>query len=147
MKTLHFLEPNIGNDACWSGVGDGWLPLVARLHIELIKLDPTYSVLQVKEKFGTLRFYASSAVDVDKKFSALISDAEKQSGEICEDCGLEGTWRNGGWCRTNCDRCHAELWECRNDGENYPKNAEKIRAETHERNRVIFKELGLTYHC
>lgn len=146
MKPLHFLEPNIGNDSCWSNVGDGWLPLVAKLHIELLKIDPKYSVLQVKEKFGTLRFYASCATDTDKKFFALINQAEKQSDEICEDCGLPGVCRTDGWYRTMCDRCQTELWECRNDAEKYPKNSKKIEIETTKRNRPIFKELGLTYH-
>lgn len=41
-------------------VPDGWLPHLATLHTELAAIDPTgevYTVAQVKEKFGGLRFY------------------------------------------------------------------------------------------
>lgn len=57
---------------------------------------------QVKEKFGTLSFYMTSATEEMWK---LISEAEKKSGEICEDCGAPGELRPGGWIRTLCNDC------------------------------------------
>lgn len=57
---------------------------------------------QVKEKFGTLSFYMSSATDEMYK---LISEAERKSGETCEDCGAPGKRRGGGWIVTMCDSC------------------------------------------
>lgn len=57
---------------------------------------------QVKEKFGTLRFYMSSGTDEIYKH---IDEAEKKSGEICEGCGAPGIRRGGGWIVTLCDSC------------------------------------------
>lgn len=43
----------------WIGCGPGWYPLIVELDRELAALDPAYRVHQVKEKFGTLRYYFS----------------------------------------------------------------------------------------
>jgi len=60
---------------------------------------------QVKEKFGTLRFYYHGG---DEYIRALVSYAETLSCYTCEDCGAMdvSVARNGdGWIRTTCERC------------------------------------------
>jgi len=57
---------------------------------------------QVKEKFGTLRFYMTHTTD---KMDKLIGEAEKLSEVTCENCGEPGTLRQDGWWRTLCDKC------------------------------------------
>lgn len=42
----------------WISCGPGWYPLLAALDTDLARISPTYTVQQVKEKYGTLRFYA-----------------------------------------------------------------------------------------
>jgi hypothetical protein len=59
--------------------------------------------VQVKEKFGGLRFYVSGG---DEYVRGLITMAESFSFRTCEDCGIPGTQRTGGWIRTLCDGCH-----------------------------------------
>ena len=56
--------------------------------------------VQVKEKFGTLRFYVHSATD---EHYALISMAERMSAHTCEVCGdtNANTWHMG-WNQTLC---------------------------------------------
>jgi len=54
---------------------------------------------QVKEKFGTLRFYYSGG---DDYISGLVSMAESMSGVTCEECGKPGTQTGGGWIKTVC---------------------------------------------
>ena len=56
---------------------------------------------QVKEKFGTLRFYMDGYND---KISAYESFAEAMSARTCEDCGSPGKTRYEGWYRTLCDK-------------------------------------------
>ena len=58
---------------------------------------------QVKEKFGSLRFYMSSATN---EMWDLIKEAESKSATICEECGSLGEERDDGWIRTLCDKCH-----------------------------------------
>jgi hypothetical protein len=59
-------------------------------------------VAQVKEKFGTLRFYVNNG---NREISSVIILAEMLSGRTCEYCGCEGTRRGGGWVKTLCDSC------------------------------------------
>jgi|GEM_PF-2987537 len=89
-------------------VGDGWLPVVARLGDRLAGIDPGYVVHQVKEKFGGLRFYAQcstqsaagAARDVTiatdvvtvppataDEFTITIAEARAEALRTCERCG------------------------------------------------------------
>jgi hypothetical protein len=61
-------------------------------------------VTQVKEKFGTLRFYYNGG---DDYIRGLVSMAEAMSATTCEECGSAGILRPGGWVHTACD-AHAE---------------------------------------
>jgi hypothetical protein len=56
-------------------------------------------VVQAKEKYGTLRFYAHYTTD---EMEELISQAEKKSETTCETCGGEGVLRGNGWLMTRC---------------------------------------------
>jgi hypothetical protein len=94
--------------ACGADCGDGWAPLIRDLIHDLIALGWDRDLAQIKEKFGSLRFYIGSA---SPEIHERISQAEDASHKICEDCGLGGTtkpWR-GGWLRTLCQQC-GEQW-------------------------------------
>ena len=66
---------------------------------------PQVVVEQIKEKFGTLRFYYDGG---DEVISGMVSMAEAMSGNICETCGDKGEHRSGGWIRTLCDKHEEE---------------------------------------
>lgn len=73
--------------------GPGWYPMIAELHLKLSRIDVDYDVLQVKEKYGTLRYYARTHTDdsmILDIFDALIEEAESRSVQICELCGGPG---------------------------------------------------------
>ena len=61
---------------CWSGVPDAWLPLLDRLCTDLKAMGWNGRVGQIKEKFGTLRFYAE---DTDDRMDARIREAEREA--------------------------------------------------------------------
>ena len=85
---------------CGAGVGDGWLPLLERLIVDLIALGWNKECAQIKEKFGGLRFYldyTSPALD------ARIDQAETESLRTCEVCGAPGKRGGSGWISTRCD--------------------------------------------
>lgn len=88
-------------------VGDGWYDIVNDLceriqkHIDTFHVDQI-TVVQIKEKFGTLRFYTDHGNETVRNF---IDEAEKKSETTCEDCGKPGVLRNSGWLRTLCDDC------------------------------------------
>ena len=61
--------------------------------------------VQVKEKFGGLRFYVQAATD---KHYSYISFAESMSYRTCEECGAPGKTYTDGWHMTLCD-IHAAM--------------------------------------
>jgi len=71
---------------------------------------------QVKEKFGTLRFYYTGG---DDEISGMVRMAESMSGVTCEGCGApaETNWPKsenggiGGWVRTICEPCETKRSE------------------------------------
>lgn len=93
--------------------GAGWYPLIAKLHVALCDVDVDYEILQVKEKYGTLRYYAETDTEnaeVRKRFDALIAAAELRSAEVCEWCGSPGHLSSSEtygdrWYKTLCADC------------------------------------------
>jgi len=63
---------------------------------------PQVTLDQVKEKFGTLRFYYSGGDDV---IDGMVRMAESMTGVTCESCGNIGESRGGGWIHTYCTPC------------------------------------------
>jgi len=64
---------------------------------------PQVTINQVKEKFGTLRFYYSGG---DDEISGMVRMAESMSGCTCEECGASAeTSSADGWVSTRCPVC------------------------------------------
>jgi hypothetical protein len=57
---------------------------------------------QIKEKYGTLRFYMTSGTN---EMYAITDKAERQSSVTCEFCGKPGKLRGYGWYSTRCSPC------------------------------------------
>ena len=99
-------------------VGDGWYDLIDTLcrniqnYIDHNSTEtnpiPQLVAEQVKEKFGTLRFYTSGG---DRLIDGMIWFAESMSGRICETCGKPALLRQNGWIVTLCDEHQAEREE------------------------------------
>jgi len=85
--------------------GDGWFHIINNLcfsiynYCEHNKIEFP-DVVQIKEKFGTLRFYIHGG---NETISQLISFAEYMTETTCEVCGNIGKTRGRGWVRTVCD--------------------------------------------
>lgn len=92
-------------------IGDGWIDLVLELDRSLSLIAPDYRVLQIKEKFGELRFYYALPADADPDLLVAAREwvraAEDHSTHICEECGRSGELRTERrWVRTLCDIHH-----------------------------------------
>ena len=117
---------------------DGWHDLLFSLCKEIddvykkAGMTPDIVICQVKEKFGTLRFYFTfegkeqkiHAFDflgvggirymqednpLHKEIADIVKKYEKKSGSVCEMCGGGGKLRTElPWVLTLCDRCHSE---------------------------------------
>src|SRR5258708_5433855 len=97
--------------AVWGvSIGDGWMPIGIELDQALTEIYPDYKLAQIKEKFGTMRYYIHGVpkeLGVFEELHRLIREAEIKSSTICESCGAPGVLRGGGWLKTLCDE-HAE---------------------------------------
>jgi len=106
---------------CWGlDIGYGWHPLVDMLcgciqsYIDHNKkYDPKINqveAVQVKEKFGGLRFYTNGECE---RIDGMIWLAEYMSNYICESCGTTKnvTQNNKGWILTLCDECRNKKHE------------------------------------
>ncbi|KXO92879.1 MULTISPECIES: hypothetical protein [Tsukamurella] len=82
----------------------GWYPIIIDLDRKLSAIDPSYQLVQVKEKFGGLRYYVEFEPDRTRPgFGDLIRAAERRSERTCEECGAEGApSHRGSWARTLC---------------------------------------------
>lgn len=94
---------------CWGfECRDGWYQLINTLcntiqsyinnSIDVLQV----TAVQVKEKFGTLRFYYDGG---DDTIHGMVWLAENLSAEICENCGNPGHIIKSGWVQTLCDTC------------------------------------------
>lgn len=110
--------------------GSGWNDLLKPIFSYIEKYnesiendDGKIEIHQVKEKFGTLRFYCNFVTDELRK---IIYDAEYESSKTCELCGSkDNVGHTIGWITTCCNECakkmsikHPVRWKpnnCQND--------------------------------
>ena len=97
--------------------GNGWFQLIWNLSEEIENMFSKYKVnidcfdiFQVKEKFGSLRFYYvflnDAGGNVADEISKLVTKYEDLSSKTCELCGKEGKLEDiNGWYMTICDSC------------------------------------------
>jgi hypothetical protein len=127
--------------------GKGWSKVILQLAKDIDKVwegfnankwkpDEIWCPVQVKEKFGGLRFYTQLWIDIDegddkaliedykkrcKEMRVLTDQAEAKCWSICEQCGKDlaterpaevtgskGVRAVGGWWRTVCQSCYTE---------------------------------------
>jgi len=104
--------PNLYKQGMSFDCEDGWFDLINDLSYKLEPLilkeneeideDFFSYATQVKEKFGGLRFYMSTATD---QMYELIYDAEDTSLVTCELCGKPGKINNHAWVTCRCNSC------------------------------------------
>lgn len=112
----HHLSADQSNMHWGIAVGDGWYGIIEDLCQKIEAVQRVTGIItqavQIKEKAGTLRFYASSTYPegmpaVEQQiWGDIISDlchaAEAKSAHTCEVCGERGELRSG---RTRCEQC------------------------------------------
>lgn len=103
------LEPYFGNKNnggyfIGAAFGAGWNDIVLDLHNKLVKEHSDYYIIQIKEKFSTLRYYTGPMTDAGYEH---VREAEDLSAITCEECGRPGELRGDShWIVTLCDWDH-----------------------------------------
>lgn len=102
---------------CWGiETGDGWYWLIDKLCCAIqflidsnkVKTIPQVEAIQVKEKFGGLRFYYSGG---DNRIGDIVDFVASLSYHICEVCGSTGddvSQSKDGWITTLCNKCRGD---------------------------------------
>ena len=123
---------------CWGmECGEGWANILRALSAGLTKVTENHAsgsaakaadhhfecgfeivADQVKEKFGTLRFYFHSeskpdvqpeevdgdyAKQIEAEIDGMVEMAERMSAVTCEACGRPGVMRGHGWYFVACE--------------------------------------------
>lgn len=105
------LKPSVSLMSEGFACGDGWfdiihaLSAVIKMHAEWNKCDAdTYpAAVQVKQKFGGLRFHYGSDIDA---VDGAADMAMQMSFKICEECGAPGRLHKKElWVLTLCSDC------------------------------------------
>lgn len=99
--------------------GDGWFDLLYRLSAKIesecrrmaleegVAEEHLPVAVQVKEKFGALRFYLSGSNEAIRR---MIEEAERQSKGICETCGAPGKHEmEDGLRKVLCETCRRDM--------------------------------------
>ena len=85
---------------------DGWFDIIYNLSKEIVAIDPEVEAVEVKEKWGGLRFYVNPT---KREVFDAIDKAEELSYKTCEECGKKGKLRDKlPWILTLCDKCYEE---------------------------------------
>lgn len=73
-------------------VDEGWYQIVVDMYDELSVLDPDHKILQIKQKFGGIRYYFRTDKDEATriKMNVVVSKYEKIALETCELTGKRG---------------------------------------------------------
>jgi hypothetical protein len=106
MLYLGHQSPLTENLMCFGfDCGDGWFNIIDDLskkieayNVANAEYDPCIAA-QVKEKYGTLRFYVNSVTD---EIYEWIEQAEIASEKTCEICGKPGELVTKGWYMVRC---------------------------------------------
>jgi len=79
------------DDFLFASCGDGWKVIIGHTHEKLKYIDPDYKVVQIKEKFGGLRYYFDSSLYYGSIAHEIMNDiilgAELEASRTCELCG------------------------------------------------------------
>ncbi len=102
-------------DDGWYSVLDGMCAEITELYKKSglpINIKPE----QIKEKYGTLRFYYSFDGDTPSELKKEITDIvikwERKSATVCEECGADGELRGDmSYISTLCDKCYCKRKE------------------------------------
>ncbi|UFS81520.1 MULTISPECIES: hypothetical protein [Rhizobium] len=76
--------PGVFDSAKYVDVGIGWLPLIREFIATALPLDPSLSVMEMKQKWGCLRIWSDTPV-IGARLAKV--KAEIKSSYVCEVCG------------------------------------------------------------
>lgn len=99
-KILSRIPPRWGR---WIQCDKGWYPLLCELDEKITEIFPDYEVHQVKEKYGTLRYYIG-APELNPQCCLDMHDIRPSEGAV------DPQWLRGGTTRTLQEQYDLDRW-------------------------------------
>lgn len=97
------LEHHLAENAVGWWCPDGWIDLAYATHKALLDVAPDYRIIEIKEKFGQMRYYATIRT---AEVITIIRAAEDMSLSVCQNCGnTHAETIDAGWVATLCQQC------------------------------------------
>lgn len=84
---------------------DGWHSLAKAMIDECMAADPTYRIIELKEKWGQMRVYSECATGCFSAIEAIEERYESKTGKVCVKCGAPATHYTTGWILPICNNC------------------------------------------
>lgn len=95
--------------------GAGWYGLIEELDRKITELDENYKICQIKQKYGSLRYYvehSTDSIELIDQIEELTHAYEDKSLTVCEICGSagkEGSIKGYEWA-VRCSKCAPTGW-------------------------------------
>ena len=117
MRNYTFIrpDPTLQNNLMMFGfeVDNGWLPVIEEYFDKIqdlldspgfVNSDPPFEMLQVKEKYASIRTYHWGGND---EIEALLEELEDACDNTCETCGKSPAkvYESRMWYKTLCEDC------------------------------------------
>jgi hypothetical protein len=99
-KILSRIPPRWGR---WIQCDKGWYPLICELDEKIIEIFPDYEIHQVKEKYGTLRYYIGFP-ELNPQCCLDMHDIRPSEGAV------DPKWLRGGTTRTLQEQYDLDRW-------------------------------------
>lgn len=120
---LRLMCPHLYKKPIHFECGPGWYDIILDISIKIENILEKYAdthkvvegeeseyiemfAIQVKEKYGTLRFYMTCETD---EISKLIQEYEAMSSQTCENCSAPAKMRGKRFLEVKCDKCYQEV--------------------------------------
>ena len=109
MKYPDEIEARFGPGEHYNECITGWNDMIIELDRQLALVCPDYTIAQIKEKLGSLRFYTDG---VPNEHHHFIDEAELQSQAMCMKCGAasEIFQTDRGWLTNLCPKHREEIY-------------------------------------
>ncbi|MDO4501503.1 MAG: hypothetical protein Q4B60_09580 [Erysipelotrichaceae bacterium] len=95
-------------------VPSGWnqylLPLARELNevLKRIGYEDEYRILQIKEKYNSLRWYSNV---INEELSMIVGKYSDKCRHTCHCCGKKAKWETSGWIASYCDDCFKKIYD------------------------------------
>lgn len=78
--------------------------------LERVNYVDEYDILQIKEKYGSLRWY-TGAIPIESLLYEIVEKYEYLSEKTCIECGNPATYMTTGWIMPICEDCKNKILE------------------------------------